>query len=358
MSGIVGHVAYALLGAREAERRGLPLRYVIDRHLPSYLAGAYLGCDVQTLPAAICLHTGAEVGYGSQMPSRSPITGGPVDQWTLDYQDQRYTPGEVHTVFYGRAHVIFGYGPDERDLAIPWAQLGQYAGAALADVPALFPDDVERTLAYGLGWIAHVVGDSLIKSFQPGIELSLYNGRYTPENRPIQDLITFHEVGVRELGLDWAALFHAMETTPVEPAQAHFMRIGERRGSLGNAFPSGWRPDRLNLLLTVLAENRRYLRKLNPRWLGEMELHPGPRGRECSPALSAKTGGLNYDQMVELAAASGFRAVLTRIGEVVADVLAATVASAPGLFAPVPAAPIAAMASGLSVSIIGASEPG
>src|SRR2546430_10563914 len=126
MSGIVGHIAYALLGAREAARRGFPLGYVVDRHLPSYLIGAYLGCDVQTLPAAICLDTGAEVGYGGQLPPRSPITGGPVQPWALQYDGARYTPRDVHTVFYGRAHVIFGYGPGERDLAIPWARLGAY----------------------------------------------------------------------------------------------------------------------------------------------------------------------------------------------------------------------------------------
>jgi hypothetical protein len=320
MSGIVGHVTYALLGLREAERRGLPLAGVANRHLPSYLAGAYLGCDVQTLPAAICVDTGAEVGYGAQLPARSPITGGAVRQWTLAHEGQDYTPRDIHTIFYGRAHVVFGYGPEERDLAIPWAQLGAYFGAALADVRTLFPDDVERTLAYGLGCIAHVVGDSLIKSEQPGIELSLLNGKYSPENRPIQDLVTFHEVGIRELGLDWPQLLHSLETTPVEPAQAHFMRIGPRRGALGEAFPDGWRPDRLDLLLTVFAENRRYLRTLNTRWLDEMELRPGPNGRQCDPALSAKTGGLTYDQMVALADAAGFRAVLTRIGELVADV--------------------------------------
>src|SRR2546430_13747549 len=115
MSGIVGHIAYALLGAREAARRGFPLGYVVDRHLPSYLTGAYLGCDVQTLPAAICLDTGAEVGYGGQLPPRSPLTRGPVPPWALGYDRARYTPPDVHTVLLGPAHVIFRSRAGVRD---------------------------------------------------------------------------------------------------------------------------------------------------------------------------------------------------------------------------------------------------
>jgi hypothetical protein len=35
---------------------------MIARHGASYLAGADLGCDIQTLPEAICADTGKEVG--------------------------------------------------------------------------------------------------------------------------------------------------------------------------------------------------------------------------------------------------------------------------------------------------------
>ncbi|GEM_PF-5915753 len=52
MSGIIGHSMYALLGLRAAAAQGLPIARVLSRHLPSYLCGAYLGCDVGTLPAA------------------------------------------------------------------------------------------------------------------------------------------------------------------------------------------------------------------------------------------------------------------------------------------------------------------
>ena len=50
MSGVVGHMMYAMLGARVAEHRRLPIVPVIKRHYASYLCGSYLGCDVQTLP--------------------------------------------------------------------------------------------------------------------------------------------------------------------------------------------------------------------------------------------------------------------------------------------------------------------
>ena len=62
-----------------------------------------------------------------------------------------------------------------------------------------YPSLVYMMTAIGL---AHVVGDSLIKSEQPGIELFLLNGKYTPQNRPIQDLYAFHVVGRQEMGLD------------------------------------------------------------------------------------------------------------------------------------------------------------
>ena len=38
---------------------------------------------------------------------------------------------------------------------------------------------------------------------RPGLRLTLVDGTYTPTNRPIQDLVTFHEVGRMALGLDW-----------------------------------------------------------------------------------------------------------------------------------------------------------
>ena len=58
MSGVIGHMMYAILGGKAATQRKLPVAPLLNRYYASYLAGAYLGCDVQTLPAAICVDTG------------------------------------------------------------------------------------------------------------------------------------------------------------------------------------------------------------------------------------------------------------------------------------------------------------
>ena len=76
MSGIIGHVMYAVLGAKAAAARRLPVAPIIQRHWASYLAGAYLGADIQTMPEAICVDTGKEVGYGTVPLEKSPLTGG------------------------------------------------------------------------------------------------------------------------------------------------------------------------------------------------------------------------------------------------------------------------------------------
>ena len=66
MSGIIGHTMYALLGAKASAHRGLPVARFAERHLSSYLCGAYLGADVGTVPSVICQDTGTPVGYGSE----------------------------------------------------------------------------------------------------------------------------------------------------------------------------------------------------------------------------------------------------------------------------------------------------
>lgn len=53
MSGIVGHMMYAVLGEKAARQRKLPVAPIIQRHYASYLCGSYLGCDIQTLPEAV-----------------------------------------------------------------------------------------------------------------------------------------------------------------------------------------------------------------------------------------------------------------------------------------------------------------
>ena len=110
MSGIIGHSMYALLGLRAAEARGVSLAQLASRHLPSYLCGAYLGADVGTVPAAICVDTDTPVGYGSQRLAKSPVTGGRVKQWTLFIGAEQFTPRQIHDQLYGRAHIAFGWG--------------------------------------------------------------------------------------------------------------------------------------------------------------------------------------------------------------------------------------------------------
>lgn len=319
MSGIIGHSMYALLGLRAAEAQGLPIVRVLARHLPSYLCGGYLGCDVGTVPAALCQDTGQPVGYGAMKLTRSPLTGGRVKPWTLALGDRDITPREIHDRFYGRAHLAFGWTGADTALAVPWEKLPDYFAAAAGDAMELFGPG-ERPLAYCFGWMAHVIGDGLVKSVAPGFDLFLHDGKYTPANRPIQDLVTFHEVGIKELGLDWPALLQDLVETPIEPAQTHYMRCAMRRGRLGKQAKHGWRPGDESLLLLVLAENRRYQRIRNERILEELRLRDTPDGPQCDPALSAQAGRLSWPEMRTLAEKAHFRHALWQMGEYVAEV--------------------------------------
>jgi hypothetical protein len=133
MSGLVGHSLYAKLAAREAERRRLSVATLLRRHEASFLAGAYIGCDIQVMPQAVCADTGKEVGFGTVPIERSPITGGPVRPWTLSHRGQEYTPKQIHELFYGRAHLIFGWTRADAKLAIPWDHLDDYCALAIRD---------------------------------------------------------------------------------------------------------------------------------------------------------------------------------------------------------------------------------
>ena len=53
MSGIIGHAMYAILAAKAASHRRLSVAPLIGRHWANYLAGSYLGCDIQTMPEAL-----------------------------------------------------------------------------------------------------------------------------------------------------------------------------------------------------------------------------------------------------------------------------------------------------------------
>jgi len=314
---------YAVLGARAAATRRLPVAPLLQRQRASYLCGAYLGCDIQTLPEAVCVDTGREVGYGTAPVEKSPITGGAVRPWKLAFAGRDYTARDMHRLFYGRSHLVFGWSAEERHLQEPWDHLADYFACAGAAAGTTFGPG-ERAMAYLFGTLAHIVGDSLIKSVQPGLTLHLLDGKYTPRNRPIQDLITFHEVGRKELKLDWPALLAELAAAPVEPLQPHTMRIGEPRGELGRHFREGWRPDLAPLLNVVMTENRRYLKMLIPGWLKELELERTECGLDCSEKMRA-INGLRYAEMVALAEKANFRHALWQIGEAVADSFAAVV---------------------------------
>ena len=325
MSGLVGHTMYAVLGLKAAQQRKLPLARVAQQHFASFVAGAYLGSDVQTMPEAVCVDTGREVGYGTVPVEKSPITGGAVRPFRLATPDGELTPREVHDRFYGRAHLVFGFSVREKSLHVPWDHLPDYFAAVCDDVLD-FHGPGERPLAYVLGWIVHVVGDSLIKGMQPGIDLKLIDGRYTARNRPVQDLVTFHEIGIKELRLNWPAIFTDLAETPVEAAQLHYMRCTEPRGRLAKMFGDGWKPDASPTLRAVLAENRRWLKRHAVDVLNDMQLTDG----ECQESLRA-LAGMTYAEMIEKAKRAGFRETLTKIGNEAADMFTATQQRCPRL---------------------------
>ncbi len=315
MSGLIGHTMYGILAAKAAKGRGLPITQIIERHLPSFLCGAYLGCDIQVMPEAVCVDTGREVGFGTVPLEKSPITGGTVKPWTLAHEGRNYRPKEIHELFYGRAHLVFGWAKPEVNLRVPWDHLGDYCARAIRDDLSS-----ERGLAYALGWMVHIVGDSLIKSIQPGIRMHLLDGVYTPRNRIVQDQFAFHTIG-GELDLNWPKLFRDMAATPAESIQLHYMRVGEKRGELAQLFDQGWKPELQPLLAAVLTENRRWLPQHTEDVLRVVE-----RDSEEAERIS---GGLEFAAMIEIAESAGMRNTLVTIAEQCADLMEQTIAQVP-----------------------------
>lgn len=330
MSGIIGHTMYAVLAGKAAVHRKMPIASLIHRHYSSFLCGAYLGCDVQTMPEAVCVDTGQEVGYGTAPLEKSPLTGAEIRPWSLDFDGKSYRPRDIHRQFYGRAHLVFGWNANERKQTVPWDHLPDYCAAVVQDALELFGPG-ERQLAYLFGWMAHIVGDSLIKSVQPGIKLELLDGKYTSKNRPIQDLVTYHEIGVKEFGLNWPALLHDLAETPVEPIQLHYMRAAQPRGELASHFGNAWSPHLAPLLQAVLQENRRYQAIRNPRLVKLYRLRKVGAAWKCSDELSRQTGGLSYQDMVELADRAEFRHALWNMGEAIVSLFEQVVDRSPGL---------------------------
>lgn len=322
MSGLVGHTMYAVLAAEVAEKRGMSITPTLRQHFASYLTGAYIGCDIQVMPEAICVDTGKEVGFGTVPIDKSPITGGVVKPWHLEHDGRQYTPREIHQLFYGRAHLVFGWHGDDVKFAVPWDHLPDYCALVVRDLRQR-PDFTERSLAYVFGWMVHIVGDSLIKSIRSGIKMQLLDGTYTPRNRPIQDLFTFHKIGIEERNAPWAKWFEEMAATPVEPIQPHYMRIGEKGGGLGGMYDAGWQPERASLLNAVLKENRRWLKHHAADVLRDMTL---TNGSKVSENVSKATGGLTYPRMIEMAERAGMRQTLATIADTAADLFAKVLA--------------------------------
>jgi len=119
---------------------------MIERHLPSFLCGAYLGSDIQCMPEAVCVDTGREVGFGTVPLDKSPITGGAVKPWSFTHEGRSYRPKELHELFYGRAHLVFGWAKPDVGLRVPWDHLAEYCALAVRDDLR-----TERGLAYALG---------------------------------------------------------------------------------------------------------------------------------------------------------------------------------------------------------------
>ncbi len=330
MSGVIGHAIYAILGAHEAKRDGCAIVSPIFRHWDSYLCGAYLGCDIQTLPEAVCLDTGQPVGYGTVPLDRSPLTGGPVRPWSLEHNGRSYRPRDIHRLLYGRSHLVFGWTAAERSHTVPWDHLADFASCVFQDAMSIYAPG-ERQLAYLCGWLAHIVGDSLIKSVRSGLNLHLIDGTYTARNRPVQDLVTFHEVGRKELGLRWNDVLADLATAPVEPIQLHYMRVTQPQGRLGTLFGQAWNPALDSLAKRVFEENRKYQSLRTTRLLKRYRLSEKNGRQECAAELTAQSGGLGYDQMVKIAERAGFREALATIGREVARLFRDVVQRTPEL---------------------------
>ena len=317
MSGLVGHSLYAILGLKAAEQRRLPLAAVARRYFASYLAGAYLGSDIQTMPEAVCIDTGRECGYGTVPVERSPFTGGAVRPFTLETPSGPTTPREVHRRFYGRAHLIFGWDRADLELAVPWDHLPDYLAAVIDDAELISGVGL-RPVAYMLGWIVHIVSDSLIKSKQPGLTLNLIDGLYTPRNRPIQDLFEFHKIGKEELRLNWPAIFQDLSETPVENLQLHAMRCSQPRGKLASLFSDGWAASQSKTLHAILVENRRWL----PYHISDILVDTRLEDGECSEPIR-RLVGMPYDGMMHAAEVAGIRGMLAQLTEAIADMFVA-----------------------------------
>ena len=314
MSGLVGHSLYAILALQQAEEWTPSLVPLLKRHFGSYLAGAYIGADIQMMPEAVCVQTGKELGIGTVPLTESPFTGGPVRPWYLEHAGNRFRPNEIHRLFYGRSHLIFGWTKEMANLRVSWDLLVRYAVCVIKDYSASSPTS-DNGLAWIFGWLVHVVSDSMIKSRQPGLKMHLVDGLYTARNRPIQDLFAFYEMGVKELKIDWKGTFALMAQAPIEAVQFHYMRIRPLGPHLSKAFADGWAESQGDLLQTVLRENRRWLSHHAGDVLAELMLEEVSGRRLPSKIFREWTQDSDYGELMAMAEKAGIRDVLRGIVE-------------------------------------------
>lgn len=330
MSGIVGHTMYALLAQRELMRRECRLGRILNDNQSVYLNAAYLGCDIQTLPEAVCVDTGREVGYGTVPLSVSPLTGGPVKPWKLQHPHGQFTPREIHQRFYGRTHLVFGWYAADRKYTLPYDHLPDYVALVARDALSQ-SNDRFASLAWVFGWLVHIVGDSLIKSIQPGLSMKLLDGLYTPANRPVQDLFTWHQVGIQELQLDWEPLLDDVCRAPLQPIQLQAMRVTRPGGHLASDFSEGWVPADESLAAEVCRQNRRYLPVYLSTLLPRYQLRMQDGELHCHPELSSIAGGLTWLEMLDAARAADMRGTLQTITELTIEMMQAVCQRVPSL---------------------------
>lgn len=303
---------YAVLATSLLQQQGVKLAQVLRRNWSVCLSGAYPGCDIQTLPEAVCVDTGLEVGYGTIPISVSPIAGGPVRPSKLGFAGAELTPREIHNRFYGRTHLVFGWLTAEQNLMLPWDHPADFVSLVARDSLSAGRDH-EAEIWWIAGWLVHIVGDSLIKSIHPGLSMKLLDGLYTAKNRPVQDLYTWHIVGIDELRLDWNETLDEVCRTPVQDIQLHAMHVTRPHGELSPDFPDGWLPADEQLVRAVCSENRRYLKLYLQQLLPQYQLYETGGELNCPPALSMVADGLTWTEMQQLTEKAGMRETLQQM---------------------------------------------
>ena len=148
----------------------MSLAQLASRHLSSYLCGAYLGgmsAPCRPLFVWIPIHRWATVPNGW----RKAVTGGRVKQWTLSIG-----AGNLRRAKFAASYVVVPTLPLAGWLMIDcWRCLGRGCQNTLPRCCRMreLHGPSERRLAYALGWMTHVIGDGLIKSVAPGLDLNL-----------------------------------------------------------------------------------------------------------------------------------------------------------------------------------------